>query len=248
MIKILLLILGIVTGTLVLTAGVDVIKQIHVAQKDASSNKQSMKDIMVQIMGRCSGVRVKQNNKYFILTAGHCRDLITDNRTLIIGSTGVVKLVDFLVESPEQDLMLLTGDEGPYANISSTFPKEKDEVYKLGYGKDIFVTKKSGKVSEVGVYIPIPLYPVSTLEDYYKCKKLPYKHLAFMLDEASSPFCFLSVWHLKASVDLVPGDSGGGLFNTKDELVGITSARNDDNEGLFVPLKVVREFLKENAL
>lgn len=56
---------------------------------------------------------------------------------------------------------------------------------------------------------------------------------------------------IQADINIASGNSGGGLFNKKGELIGITTFRTKDSLGnvnygftYSIPIKIVKEFLK----
>ena len=52
---------------------------------------------------------------------------------------------------------------------------------------------------------------------------------------------------ISASTGIMPGNSGGGLFNSDGELIGITYAgmRGSDNMGFAIPINLVKEKFKK---
>ena len=57
-----------------------------------------------------------------------------------------------------------------------------------------------------------------------------------------------SDWQL-ANINIIPGFSGGGIFNMSGELIGITwGAVLESNTGIFERLEDIHKFVNENKL
>jgi len=221
---------------------------IAVAFSTFASNKKVTTELyarnqIVQISnddGYCSGVRLRYVNKTYILTAGHCRKYIMNGLVKVTNSDASLHIVRAIAEDPLNDLLLLESilqDSGVELGNSQ---KIGDFVYKLGKGGYRPTFKTEGRIKKIEI-ISVPQFRIETMEDVVRCAVAP----KFAIEQAPGygMWCIVKSLGVLSDAQVIPGDSGGGLFNSKGELVGIVSAYYDEY-GAFVPLSEIKRFLK----
>jgi len=73
---------------------------------------------------------------------------------------------------------------------------------------------------------------------YWKVKKIAYKS-----------YDYFRKWELEFSPGIQPGDSGGPVLDDEGDVVGVGSAMSlDDKDSLVVPVKDIKDLLKESGI
>lgn len=189
----------------------------------------------------CSGVRIKdKKGNYYILTAGHCRSIEIDKKLFLYENGEEIKELPIIAESEYSDLLLLEGNEGTTAKLADKWTVG-ELAFKLGFGNRRTLKRANGTLIESEPY-DFP-YNKHNLHNEV-CPKMP-KYVATKV--SSGVLCNMTSKGLLANIKTIPGDSGGGLFNNKNELIGIISASLKDISD-SVLLEDIKKFLKSRNI
>lgn len=185
--------------------------------------------------GSCTGVEVKGKSKHYILTAGHCRPLLIENKLDAVSEEGVITSVSFVAEDDKSDLMLLTAADSKTIDLApAIYSRQPVHSMTHGYGRDSY--RVDGEtIQEELVNIPMEDTPV---EDCITSK------LKVMVTPFG-PICVLHTITVVTTSWVVPGSSGGPMLDTSGRLVGIISA-GDTHFSEIVPLYDIKKFLIAN--
>jgi len=213
----------------------------------ATAEKRSddyIRDRVVQLVGNkysCTGVQIKTNkNKIYILTAAHCRVILSNDTTQAIDEQGNltdVKLVDLNVSV---DLMLLTPMNKKALIIAKT-TKKHEKIHTITHGERYPSYRTDGELLEERSTIIIHVKQSEEPEQYRKCLTAQNMVLEY------NPFvdiCSMELTSMVSTAHVVPGSSGGPALNEAGDLIGIVSNTDGVFSGL-VPILDIQEFLKD---
>lgn len=189
----------------------------------------------------CSGVEVKApSGKNYILTAGHCRILASDDRIMARDENGREQAVEVIQEDPNSDLLLLASIDGKSVDVAKSIHAH-EHLHSITHGKSFPAYRTDGEFLDIEL-TQIKYFPIMDANDRAKCLTMPkYSDYTGMTGE----FCFISTHQTLADVPIVLGSSGGPLLNEAGELVGIVSAGSSDGFNTFVSLMDIHSFLKD---
>ena len=190
--------------------------------------------------GSCTGVKViAPSGKYYVLTAGHCASLLKDGKVKAITEDGVEYTLRFIEDDPYSDLLLLSAPvAGPAVSIAKQLERH-EHVHTLTHGRGYPTYRTDGEAVTTDV-TTIPTFPLLDLDDNRKCFQPKHQILTGPLGGRE---CAIVTVQLISTACVVPGSSGGPLFNDEGQLTGIASA-TDDKFAAFVTLSDVASFLK----
>ena len=190
--------------------------------------------------GQCTGVQVwAPSGKAFTLTAGHCRSIVQNGKLLAEDEDGTVWTLDFIAEDPSSDLMLLSAPMQIGVDVGmSVSTHEHVHAITHGHGKPSFRT--DGEILTED-FVTVPLFQIISFDDMIKCGMVKNQV------EVSIPYpvCLIQTFQMTTTVRIIPGSSGGPLFDRWGQVVGIASSVDDTNLfSSFVTLKDINLFLK----
>lgn len=195
--------------------------------------------------GFCSGVYVKspRHNRSYILTAGHCRDLMVSNSMEAYDESYDVEKVNFVAEDLVSDLMLLSTRSKKSIQIQEKISTH-DRVYTLSHGSHYPTYRTDGELLEIRqVNVIKGLIPPMTEKECLKSPKYIVQDvppgLAFL---GPLQLCVESTYQMHTTAWVVPGSSGGPVFSEDNKLVGIISATSPPFSTI-VPSVDVLDFL-----
>jgi len=178
----------------------------------------------------CTGVWVSPE---MLITANHCiqdeetgkvDDVVKIGLRHHLSVTGKVKAHD-----KEHDLALISAPRAlglhEVAPIASSTPRIGEPIQIVGHPSGMMWTYVKGNVAAYRVRDEMP----SDLRDVLEA------------EHSNGPWLQVAapVWY---------GNSGGGCFNSANELVGIASLKMQmPNSGFFVHVETIREFVKVNS-
>lgn len=187
--------------------------------------------------GQCTGVVVQgASGRNWVLTAAHCKVLIQDGRVLAEEQDGRISQMYLVAESPTSDLLLLSQDFPSYSGVKIAKElKMYDKVHSITRGAGMPAYRTDGEalgmrevMFAVGDIILLP-------EEEAACLITPkFKIMPGIFGEK---YCVMAMNEQVVTAKIVPGSSGGPLFNAKGELVGIASA-SDTSEHFFYFVKL----------
>lgn len=214
--KAITLIVALVIGAVVCLALPSV--QVQIKRHRHASNeyvRNQVLKLLGQNGGQCSAVAIRIHDKPYILSAAHCRLLLTGNTLLAVEEDGSRHGLTMVKIDKDEDLMLLSGLPMSGVSVSSRDARSYDEVRIIAHGAGHMTYASRGELLEEAIVelIGIEGEPVSTLVEW-------------------------------TSAHVVGGCSGGPAVDDSGDLIGIVSLGNETFSGI-VPLHVIKDFLKD---
>lgn len=187
----------------------------------------------------CTGVEViAPSGKVYTLTAAHCIAGNSLSAKLDTGLPTEIKLID---EDPLSDLALYEGLKGSKGvQVASSPVVINDRVFALTHGARR-PTYRSDGVSLKEGFVRAPMFEITNRGALEECAALP-KLEIHINGDTGEVTCVLATKEIATTARIVPGSSGGPLFNPYGRLVGIASIYNDDF-GYFVRTEDIVRFL-----
>lgn len=191
--------------------------------------------------GSCSGIQVEApSGKAYILTAAHCRILVDkEGHTTAINEQGEKRQVDFIAEDENSDLMLLTSGDDKAVSVGNNIHKH-EKVHTITHGRGHDAYRTDGEAIEEALTL-IGVSVITDMEEFVACIKQPKYTVVPTLE---GMVCAIYTPQNYTTAHVVPGSSGGPLFNSDGELIGIVSATSGDGFSTFVRLSDIKSFLK----
>lgn len=195
--------------------------------------------------GSCTGVEVKTNSGHlYILTASHCRSLVSTGSVLTEAEDKSVDAVHFIAEDPISDLMLLSPRSDQKNGIKiADFDYTHEHVHTLTRGGGMPTYRTDGELLSIDS-VSFPLNFIMTDEDKKACQqpKNSIGKLDLGIFTIDTLVCFMNVKEQFSNTLIVPGSSGGALLDDNGKLIGIASASGNDFYA-FVLLSDIKNFL-----
>ena len=205
-----------------------------------------IRDRVVLLTGNgiaCSGAQVRApSGKDYILTAGHCRDTVTEGAATTTTDNGKTRERSFVAEDPTSDLMLLEGLPGLSGlAIGDSAPRlTRVRAFTRGGLQPTYET--SGVI--VGTEIaqaPVDLDEEHCVGSKYQTQDVnPF--IALLLGLSTGRLCLLAVEETVSTTPIAQGSSGGPLLDASGDLVGIASMTSP-TFSTWVKLSDIRAFL-----
>lgn len=214
-------------------------KRREYIQSDAYARKHVV--LIESSEGSCTGVKVQApSGKRYILTASHCRLLGGKAGVFKVkGADGIERKERLVQDSNTTDLMLLTNSTADGVQVAGkTELFEKVHTMTHGKGRPAYRTDGELLAKE---RLTFPVFPIADDKDVKKCNK-PKNFIMF--DIFNGLFCAVQLELIMGTAAVVPGSSGGPLFNVDNELAGIVSA-TDGFFGAYVDLDQIKKFLEK---
>lgn len=183
--------------------------------------------------GQCTGIQVlgSKSHKPIMLTAAHCKGILVDNKMIARDEKKVDRVIEFIEEDPNSDLMILTAATSDVISLGDSLQLH-DLVHTLTHGHGLPTYRTDGEVlDEESPHMPLPE------ADPFTCDKMS-KYVVEMFT------CVLVKQETVSTAKVIPGSSGGPFLDEKGHLVGIVSG-TDNITSIFVPLKDIQAFLKD---
>lgn len=218
-----------------------------IANTGCTPSESYFRSKVVQLTGNnysCSGEQVvAKSGKSYILTAGHCKELIESGRMAATTDDGKHYSLKVIKEDYRSDLLLLEGIPKVQGLIVAATAERKDKVMTYTHGRAHATYRTDGELLET-VELSIPVNSISNAEDMDACQKMPKTQAIMQMDMFGELdyVCALVVKETFSTAMTVPGSSGGMVVNMKGQLVGVVSA-GDGSFSAFVPLKDIQRFL-----
>lgn len=192
--------------------------------------------------GSCSGVRIKYKKSFFVLTAGHCRPLQSGSFIMARGSDGRTESLTVLAESDDSDLLLLSNPRNEGVDLSDSWALN-EKVFSMTHGGGKPAYRTDGELLNTEL-VSIPLFEIKDSKGMKKCSEFSKLTPEFY----PSPFggfllCSIRSLIVNSTVAVIPGSSGGGVFNKSGDLVAIVSGMGG-GFSVLVPLEDIKKFLK----
>jgi hypothetical protein len=250
--RILMLVMAALAITAFLSVGQSDEQTAGIPQPDKASDtyvRSRVVKLFKKDAGSCSGIQIiTPSGKFATLTAGHCIGLLDDNKQMLVeDEEGHIHRVDFIAESPDSDLMLLTSWENEGIEVAKfTFLHQK--VHTMTRGKGYAAHRTDGELMNETM-VTFMDSVIEGPDDIEKCKKMGPKAIVAEMQVFifTIPACMIQTMEVVSTASIVPGSSGGALMDATGALVGIASAgRDDDPFGLFVRLTDIHMFLEKH--
>lgn len=205
---------------------------------DLQVKKQVVK--LVGPKGQCSGIRVQYKEKFYTLTAAHCIGL--SNRGQIVAkSNGKTEILQVLFEDSYSDLLVLSNPQNEGVDIAQSYALN-EKIYTMTHGGGKPSYRTDGELLNVE-FIQIPLFEIKDNEADCKVNqaKFSIQYVEYFIFKFKA--CMMSTYSINSTAKVIPGSSGGGVFNLSGELIGIVSATGDFFS-LFVRLDDIKRTLE----
>lgn len=168
-----------------------------------------------------------------VLTNAHVCGVVQTGPLMVSNDTSI-EMSPIIRVNKEHDLCLLYSVPGPALSVSSNDLGEFEELYVVGH------PRLSPKTPTEGVYIG---EEIAVLPDTVDAVTGVCPSGTKELDTLFGTICLRKMQLAKATFPIFPGNSGSPVVNAAGELVGIVNSANRDNQGGFIPLRYVKEFL-----
>lgn len=195
--------------------------------------------------GSCTGVEVRSpKGVRYTLTAGHCKGIL-DPKGMAIAVTeqGKKQLVQFMVEDPNSDLMLVS-PVGTFEVDVAEGTYKHEHVHTMTHGDAMPAYRTDGEMLEERT-MDLPLALITSPTDLIACSMPKYRIGFFNSGTFLIPACYFKSAQMFTTAMVLHGSSGGPLFNEDNQLVGIVSTLQPTGLSTFVTLKDIKNFLKD---
>lgn len=192
--------------------------------------------------GYCSGVQVHSTlGKDYVLSAAHCA-VLQENGTILVRTDDSRFIPRRVLEvSPVTDLMLLEGMPDLKGISVANNYQIGQHLRSFTHGAALDTYKTEGElIQEKMVDILINL--ITSKQDEEACNLPKYKIVAVHTFFGDLQACALHLNMFVSTTKVVPGSSGGGIFDDQGKLVAIVSG-GDSTFGVFVTLLDIKTFL-----
>lgn len=196
--------------------------------------------------GSCTGVEVRSpNGARYTLTAAHCKAILDPaGMAIAITEQGKKQLVQFMVEDPNSDLMLVSSVGTFEVDVAEGIYKH-EHVHTMTHGDAMPAFRTDGELLEERV-MDAPLFIIETAADLKACPTMHKFKLGFILDGTKPVMtCNFANAQMFTTAMVLHGSSGGPLFNEDNQLVGIVSTLQPTGLSTFVTLNDIKNFLKD---
>lgn len=192
--------------------------------------------------GYCSGVQVQApTGKNYILSAAHCSALQEDGTILVRTDDSRFIPRRVLEISPVTDLMLLEGMPDLKGIDVASNVEIGQHLRSFTHGAALDTYKTEGELIQEKM-IDILIGLITSKEDEAACNLPKNKIVTLHTFFGDLQACTLHLNMFVSTTKVVPGSSGGGIFDDKGRLVAIVSG-GDDSFGVFVTLSDIQTFL-----
>jgi hypothetical protein len=190
--------------------------------------------------GSCTGVKIQAPSGInYILTAGHCRGLVVDGLVDVKFEDGTEHTVRQVSEDLNSDLLLLEAADKESVSIADKAAIH-DKVHTMTHGRGLSAYRTDGELLEEDM-VHIPFFPIANDADVNNCQAPKFE----IIPQIFFLVCAIHGMQTQSTAWIIPGSSGGPLFNANSELIGIASATSPDRISSWVTLKDIKAFLKD---
>lgn len=209
-------------------------------------SERTIRSKVVQLKGEkkgyCSGVQVHApTGKDYILSAAHCSVLQEDGMILVRTDDSRFIPRRVLEISPVTDLMLLEGMPDLNGISVANDYEIGQHLRSFTHGAAFDTYKTEGELIQEKM-IDILVNWISSKADEDACNLPKYKILKINTIFGEIQACALHLNMYVSTTKVVPGSSGGGIFDDRGKLVAIVSG-GDATFGVFVTLADIQMFL-----
>lgn len=190
--------------------------------------------------GQCSGIRVKHNDKFYVLSAAHCISLSNKGQIIAKSNDGKTEILQVIYEDIYSDLLVLSNPRNEGVDIAESY-RLNEKIYTMTHGGGKPSYRTDGELLNVE-YVQIPIFEIKGNEADCKVNqpKFSIENIEYFIFRFKA--CVMSTYSINSTAKVVPGSSGGGVFNLSGELIGIVSATGDFFS-LFVRLDDIKRTL-----
>ncbi len=197
--------------------------------------------LLSSIKGTCSGVEVRSpSGKPLTLTAGHCHELLVDDKMTAEMEDGKRYTLSLVAMDPKSDLMLLTGIPGKYLDVAKKYEGRHQHIHTMTHGEGMPSYRTDGEIlketdNQVLAFI------ISAHADLITCQEKGGEPALVSIFEMGC----IEIYHsMMTTAKVVPGSSGGPVLNDKEQVIGIVSISNQDGFSGMVTIDSINAFLK----
>lgn len=203
-----------------------------------------IRDRVVQLYsdhGGCSAIQIKApSGNVYTLTARHCSALLENNRVRAKDEQGHIHILYLIDIDKDSDLMLLTSGDNKSIDVAAKI-KAHQHVRTMTHGSMFPSYRTDGELLEEKDQI-FPVASIQSKEDEDKCLAIPSQS---PMETMFGRLCVLTLRNMAMTARVVPGSSGGAVYDNYGHLVGIVSALDDMGFGYMIPLHNIQAFLKD---
>lgn len=188
--------------------------------------------------GSCTGVKVKVNSNFYILTAAHCKILLKGNAVQVEEENGNKIIAKLAKISEDTDLMLLSADIKSGIKVAiRTYKHEK--VHSLTHVLGLPTHRTDGELLKED-FVSYGMYIIMNKQSEDQCKAENNEIEKSGLFEV----CIKRLYLMYTTVSVMPGSSGGPVVNEAGELVGIVSGKHEEVTLSYITtLKAIKDIL-----
>jgi Trypsin-like peptidase domain len=198
--------------------------------------------LLHSVKGGCSGVKViAPSMKTYILTANHCKAVMTGPYMEVQDEQGEEHDVKIIAEDPDHDLLLLESFDNNGVEVATHLYRHQ-HIHAITHGAMEPSFRTDGEALKLED-VDVLMFQIESPEDEARCTSGHNQRI-------DTDFIFqVCIKHMRLISDMLlvwPGSSGGPILDSWGRLVGIVSVSGGE-PGMsgMVPLNDIKAFLRD---